>query len=197
MWLKAVKITGFRSLRETRWIELFDLIAFIGQNDGGKTACTDAIRLLLDRSARPDEGDFSWETPSGQESHCRAERIVVEAKLAVQEKDEEAVRQIIGADLAEIHVKRTFVLNGESSLTMIGEVPSHEDFRGNWEGDTVPNLRRLSSNHGIDISGASLKAEIVGRMRDWLRDEPTVEGERELPNSFFDLLPRVEVFSSS
>lgn len=57
MWLRAAKITNFRSLRGTDWIELSDLIAFIGQNDGGKTACTDAMRLLLDRSARPDEGD--------------------------------------------------------------------------------------------------------------------------------------------
>ena len=131
MWLEAVKITNFRSLRETAWIKISDLVAFIGQNDGGKTACTDALRLLLDRSARPDEGDFSWETISGQESHCRAESIVVEAKLAVQEKDKDRVQELLGADTAEIHIKRTFILNGGSSLSMIGEVPAHEDFRDN------------------------------------------------------------------
>lgn len=197
MRLEAVKITNFRSLRETAWIKVSDLIAFIGQNDGGKTACTDAIRLLLDRSARPDEGDFSWESISGQESHCRAESIVVEAKLTVQEKDEDRLQELLGADTAEVHVKRTFVLNGGSSLSMIGEVPAHEDFRGNWEGHTLPNLRSLADEHGVDISGVSLKADIVGKIRDWLQNEPTVEGERELPNGFFDLLPRVEVFSSS
>lgn len=197
VWFRAVKVKDFRSLRETGWIALSDLVAFIGQNDGGKTACTDAIKLLVDRSARPDEGGFSWQTVSERDSHCRAESIVVEAKLAVQEKDEERVREILGADAAEIHVKRTFVLNGASSLVMIGEVPAHEDFRANWEGNTVPNLRRLVSEHGIDIGGASLKGEIVGRIKEWLRDEPTVEGERELPNGFFDLLPRVVVFSSS
>lgn len=121
VWLRAVKVENFRSLRETRWIGLSDLVALIGQNDGGKTACTDAIRLLVDRFARPDEGDFSWEMALGQESHCRAERIVVEAKLDVQEKDEERVREILGADAAEIHVKRTFVLNGESSLEAVRE----------------------------------------------------------------------------
>ena len=197
MWLKAVKVRNFRSLHETHWIELCDLIAFIGQNDGGKTACTDAIRLLVDRSARPDEEDFSWQTVSGQDSHCRAESIVVEAKLTVQEKDEERVREILGGDAAEIHVKRTFVLNGESSLVMVGEVPAHEDFRGNWEGNTIPNLRRLATEQGVDLGGASLKAEIVGSMKEWLRNEPTVEGERELPNGFFELLPRAEVFASS
>ncbi len=197
MWLRAVKVKNFRSLRETQWIELSDLIAFIGQNDGGKTACTDAIRLLVDRSARPDEGDFSWQTVSGRDSHCRAESLVVEAKLTVQEKDEVRVQEILGADAAEIHLKRTFVLNGESSLVLIGKVPAHEDFRGNWEGNTVPNLRRLATEHGVDLGRASLKADIVSRMKEWLRDEPTVEGERELPNGFFDLLPRVEVFSSS
>jgi putative ATP-dependent endonuclease of OLD family len=197
VWLRAVKITNFRSLRETHWIELSDLIAFIGQNDGGKTACTDAIRLLLDGSARPDEGDFSWETSSGRQNHCRAESIVVEAILAVQEKDEERVREVLGTDAAEIHIKRSFVLKGASSLAMIGEVPTHEDFRGNWEGYTVPNLRRLASEYGVDLGGASLKADIVGKIKGWLQNEPTVEGERELPNSFFDLLPRVEVFSSS
>lgn len=122
MRLRAVKITNFRSLRESDWIEVSYLIAFIGQNDGGKTACTDAMRLLLDRSAKPDEGDFSWEMISGQESHCRAESIVVEAKLTVQEKDQDRVQELLGADMAEVHVKRTFVLNGGSSLSMIGEV---------------------------------------------------------------------------
>ena len=197
VWLEAVKITNFRSLRETTWIKISDLIAFIGQNDGGKTACTDAMRLLLDRSARPDEGDFSWETISGQESHCRAESIVVEAKLAVQEKDKGRVQELLGAGATETHIKRTFVLNGESSLSMIGEVPAHENFRDNREGHTVPNLKKLANEHGIELSGASLKADIVGKIRDWLQNEPTVQGERELPNSFFDLLPRVEVFSSS
>ncbi len=197
MWFRAVKVKDFRSLRETGWIALSDLVAFIGQNDGGKTACTDAIKLLVDRSARPDEGGFSWQTVSERDSHCRAESIVVEAKLAVQEKDEERVREILGADAAEIHVKRTFVLNGASSLVMIGEVPAHEDFRANWEGSTVQNLRGLATKHGIDISGAPLKADIVGRMKEWLRGEPTVEGERDLPNGFFDHLPRVVMFSSS
>ena len=61
----------------------------------------------------------------------------------------------------------------------------------------MPDLKKLAAKHGVDFSGASLKAEIVVRIKGWLRDEPTVEGERELPNGFFDLLPRVEVFASS
>jgi predicted ATP-dependent endonuclease of OLD family len=195
--LRAVRLANFRSLRDTDWIKISDLIAFIGENDGGKTACTDAIKLLLDRTARPDEADFSWEKITGEESHCRAESIVIEAKLSVQEKDEDKVREVLGAAAAELHIKRTFVLNGGSSLAMIGEVPAHEDFRGNWEENTVPQLRKLANEHSIDISGASLKADIVAKIRDWLQDEPTVEGERELPNGFFDLLPRVEIFSSS
>lgn len=72
-----------------------------------------------------------------------------------------------------------------------------KNFRDNWEGHTVPNLRSLADEHGVDVSGVSLKADIVGKIREWLENEPTVEGERELPNGFFDLLPRVEVFSSS
>lgn len=129
MRLEAVKITNFRSLRETAWIKVSDLIAFIGQNDGGKTACTDAIRLLVERSSRPDEADFSWEMVSDQESHCRAESIVVEAKLTVQDKDQDQVEQILGTDATEVHVKRTFILNGGSSLSMIGEVPTYEELQ--------------------------------------------------------------------
>ncbi len=56
VWLRVVKVKNFRSLRETGWIGFSDLVAFIGQNDGGKTACTDAVRLLVDRSARLDGG---------------------------------------------------------------------------------------------------------------------------------------------
>lgn len=172
MRLEAVKVTNFRSLRETDWIKVSDLIAFIGQNDGGKTACTDAIGLLLERSARPDEGDFSWEPISGQESHCRAESIVVEAKLTVQEKDKDRVQEALGADATEIHIKRTFILNGG---TRFGSPRQQRKRTLILDREPYRYQKFISDIAGQDIKSHDGDPKLaIRQVRNWLSSSPTM-----------------------
>lgn len=110
MILLEVRISNFRSLKETNWVKIHDLTAFIGENDGGKTACTDAIKLLFDKAAKPEEGDFTWEYDADENRHRRAEKIILEAKLKVKETEVKQVTEILGQEERIIHVKKRLTL---------------------------------------------------------------------------------------
>lgn len=62
---------------------------------------------------------------------------------------------------------------------------------------TVADLKELATRYDIDLSGATNKGLILKRIQEWVNDQPTVEGEKAIPAPLLQLLPRVEVFSSS
>ncbi len=195
--LKEFKAQNFRSLHQTDWIKVFDITAFIGENDGGKTACTDAIRLLFDRNGKPEEGDFTWENAEDEHNHRRSQIINLEAKLEVKDDELERIIEIVGQEIRELHIKKLFNIDGSSSFTLIGQVPEIEDFQENWQSKTVQELKDLANVHGIDLTGVTNKAPIIQRIQEWVNTKPTIEGEKALPGQLLPLLPRVELFSSS
>ncbi len=196
MNLTEIKITGFRSLKETEWIKIHDLTAFIGENDGGKTACTDAIKLLFDKTSKPDVGDFTW-VYDEEDEHHRATIIVLQAMLQVKDREREQIIEILNEDIDTIHVKRTFNLDNTSSFSIVGQVPEIQEFRENWQGKTVAELKELARRYNIDLTGRTNKGPIVEKIQEWVSGRPTVEGEKAIPVPLLLLLPRVELFSSS
>lgn len=196
MRLQSVKIFNFRSLEETSWLGVYDLTAFIGENDGGKTACTEAVHLLLEKTARPDEEDFRLEVTDAGEPE-RSDTITIEAVLECGEEERALVYDATGFETNMLHIKRRFHRDRASELVVRGPVTQHEEFLGDWPKYTVDRLRELSEKYGIELDGVKLKQDTVDRISAWLAEQPTVDGEKELPGAFFELMPRFEVFSSS
>lgn len=192
MRLKAIKIANFKSLRETGWIDVFDLTAFIGENDGGKTACTEAIRLLCNKIAKPDPTHFTYET-----AECRATEMTIEAKLEIADSDRTFLQGEIDEDTNRVHLKKILVQDVQPVYRLLGQVPEQEEFREDWKARTIPDLKELAGKYSVDLTGLSRKAEIIDQIQNWVKEQPTVEGERTASSSLLDCLPRVEIFSSS
>lgn len=198
MKLKSIKVKNFRSLRNTDWIKINDLTAFIGENDGGKTAGTEIIRLLCDKSAKVEEGDFTWIKADGNaEELIREKVIILEGKLTVKSEEKEIVTEVIGEEIDEIHIRKKFYFNGTSELLIETMVPQLEQFREDWESNTVPVIKDLADQHSIDITGVGTKGPIIKKINDWLILQPKIIGEKTLSNQIIGILPRVEVFSAS
>lgn len=196
MRLQSVKISNFRSLEETNWLRIYDLTAFIGENDGGKTACTEAMRLLLEKTARPDEGDFRLSVAETG-GYDQSTTITVEAMVEADEQDREVLHDATGFNTDRLHITRRFHLDGTIELVAVGQVSQLAEFRGDWPNYNMDSLRQLSERYGIELAGAKRKKEVVDKIQTWLDRQPTVEGEKELPATFCELLPKFEVFSSS
>lgn len=196
MRLQSVKIFNFRSLEETSWLGIYDLTAFIGENDGGKTACTEAVRLLLEKTSRPDEEDFRLSVAEDGEPE-RSDTINIEAVFECGKEERALVYDATGFETNRLHIKRRFHRDRSSELVAMGPVTQHEEFRGDWPKYNLDRLHELSNKHGIDLDGVKLKQDTVDRISAWLAKQPFVDGEKELSTAFFELLPRFEVFSSS
>lgn len=197
MLLENVRIHNFRSLKDTGWVHIHDITAFIGENDGGKTACTSAIQLIFEKNSKVEEGDFTWEKSNGQNQTLRAETIILEAKLKVKNEEKEEVSSILGEKKCEIHIKKVFHLNGTIDMLLFTQIPEIEEFREDWESKTIPLLKELAGKYNIDLEGVSKKGEIVEKINEWVNMHPKVPGEKLVPSRLLSFLPRVEIFSST
>ncbi|GAB6152804.1 hypothetical protein JCM17380_15540 [Desulfosporosinus burensis] len=195
MKLSEFKIENFRSHKLTDWVKVHDLTAFIGENDGGKTASTDALRLLFSTPNKPEEGDYTWDTDGN--GLCQCDEIIIEAKLLpVKESEKEIVTSVLG-EISEVHIKKKWKKDGTSIFTIIGQVSSIQEFQSNWKGNVIGDLKSLAEKYHIDLVGKSLKADIVGKISEWVDSQPKATGEMAMVTEIQKLLPRVEVFSSS
>ena len=183
----------FRCLYETGWIPIHDLTVLIGENDGGKTATIDALEILLG-DKEPDREDFSF-IPG---SHDRSEEeMVLEAKLALDSHDLWELEEICGYSLDSMVLLREFKVDSASPLKYRTMVHPDDRLQADLNGYTLETLRAIAKEHGIDLSGAQRKSEVIDAFESWLASQPLVEGTRQLPRDATRLLPQIQVFSSA
>jgi putative ATP-dependent endonuclease of the OLD family len=192
----SIKVENFRSLLKTEWINIYDLTAFIGENDSGKSACIDALKLLFDKSAKPDSEDYSLFLEEDSEEFKQANSMSIEALLELSEGEIDQIAYLVGSNKNVLHIKRQFTSDGKSSYSHFGEIPENEGFRGLWSQGTIVELKLLAEKNQVDVPKNAPKSEIITVLGSWLTKQPTTVGERSFSPTGIAMLPRVEIFST-
>jgi putative ATP-dependent endonuclease of the OLD family len=196
MNLKLFKATNFRSLVDTGWIKIHDLTAFIGENDSGKSACIDAIKILFEKNSRPDLDDFARIIDSVNEETTVHEIIILEAVLELSDLEFSEISREIPLYANQIHYKKVVnIAESVVKLLYVGQVSQVEDFSGNWRLLNLQPLKELVEKHSIPTTKAK-KDELIEEINLWVQRQPKMEGDLDLPTSVFMRFPRVEVFST-
>lgn len=198
MKLEALRIKGFRSLRELDWVPLYNITILTGGNDTGKSSFIDALNLLFTDKSRVSEQDFSR---FGSE---QAGEIVIEGRLRLNAKEIEKLNQATSnaADFVTdnyLHVRRMFTKDGNQSLeakkmvcadTRVERVLAQpREFR-------AQDVIDLCNELGIDISDCRNQDQRLEKLGQWRSEQALIEGWVPLPDFLRSFLPRVQLFSS-
>lgn len=198
MELTGFQAVNFRSLVDNGWIELSDLSIFTGENDGGKTATLDALEIFLNPKGAPTLDDY-WTSGTSAQMDTTPDLppITLQARFHLRDNERAILSAIWGLDEESIEILRVFTY-GEPppSYLLRAETYNDERFRKPLDDCTIPELKTLAESLGIDILGANLKQEHVDRIREWLREQPLIETEVELPDGLVKQLPEFQLFSS-
>ncbi|MEW6572172.1 MAG: ATP-binding protein [Bacillota bacterium] len=198
MLLEAVRVKGFRSLRELDWVPLYNITILTGGNDTGKSSFIEAINLLFNDRSRVLEQDFS------RFGGIQAGEIVIEARLRLNAKEIEKLNEVASnaADFVTnncLYVRRVFTKDGNQSLeakkmvcadTRVERVLAQpREFR-------AQDVIDLCNELGIDISDCRNQDQRLEKLGQWRSEQALIEGWVPVPGFLRSFLPFVESFSS-
>ncbi len=110
MKLEKFRVTNFRSVKDSGWVSVGDLTAFVGRNEAGKTNLLQALRML-DREMVAQPLALTRDFPADLASTDHAENDpVVRAVWALEDHEREALAEVYapGRDLAQVEVSRGY-----------------------------------------------------------------------------------------
>lgn len=175
--LEYVTVRGFRSLSDTGPVYLGEsLTVLAGENDGGKTAFIDALRLLL--------GDYEPDSEDKSKWLSESDAIMVEGALVSRDGSR------------SVRIRTTS--NPPGPLDRQIESRTHVALKTTPALMKVDELREALRRGGLSSSG--LKEALVQRLQDWLDTQPEADfvvDWRPLSAGEVRLLPYITRFSSS
>lgn len=198
MILEAVKVKGFRCLRELDWVPLHNITILTGGNDTGKSSFIDAVNLLFSDRSRVSEQDFS------RFGTDQAGEIVIEGRLRFSAKEIEKLDQA-ASNVADfmidncLHVRKVFTKDGHQSLEakkMVCADTRVEQILAQPRGFKAQDVINLCSELGIDISDCRNQDQRLEKLRQWRSEGTLVEGWVPVPGFLTPFLPFVQLFSS-
>jgi len=92
MMLTAFKVTNYRCVLDSNWIELKDLAVLVGKNEAGKTAILRALHKF--NPSKPDPYNMDREWPRGHRQSRDPKAPVVTAKFAFSAEEKEQLRTV-------------------------------------------------------------------------------------------------------
>ncbi|AEG15640.1 SMC domain protein [Desulfofundulus kuznetsovii DSM 6115] len=197
MILEAIRVKGFRSLRELDWVPLYNITILTGGNDTGKSSFIEAVNILFSERNRLSEQDFSRFVSE------QAGEIVIEGRLRLNTEEIKKLKEI-ESNAAELitddclYIRKVIAKDGSQSLDVKKMVC--EDIR--VEQILVqPRVRAqevidLCNELGIDISDSRNQEHRLEKLRQWRSEQHLVEGWVPVTASLRQFLPLIELFSS-
>jgi len=190
--LEAIQISGFRSFASpTKVLVGSQMTAFIGENDGGKTACLDAIHFLLGDYS-PIEDDYTKSAGGSVSS------ITVEGWFRTTSEDEHRLLAEASTPSTEIlHVIVVATRSGSPVRTMERNVPADPRLNVDLSAMIVANLKEFATHNGVDVSSCQRKESYVMTLTDWLQSQPHSLGSGSLPKQIQERFPSLVSFDSA
>ena len=198
MELTAFRVSNYRSLVDNDWITLSNLSIFTGENDGGKTATLNVLEIFLDPKGIPHPDDYSKAVNlDQQDTTATASTITIRARFHLGENELAILSAIWAVGEENIEVKRVFQLENPSPpYLFLAETYDDFRFKKPLDDNTIAELKKIAEDFSINIVGISLKQDYVDAIRDWLREQPKVSSEVELPEGLVKQIPSIQIFSS-
>ncbi|NNL85741.1 MAG: AAA family ATPase [Myxococcales bacterium] len=123
MKLEKFRVTNFRSVKDSGWVSLGELTAFVGRNEAGKTNLLQALRML-DREWVVQPLALTRDFPADLASNDHGENDpVVRAVWALDDSERESLAAVYapGKDLTHIEVSRGYAAGLQVALGEPGE----------------------------------------------------------------------------
>ena len=100
MKFERFKVTNYRNIRDSGWINLCDVTAFVGQNEAGKSNLFDALYRLnpFVESASYDI-DEDWPVDDWENKADAGEAIVCEAEFSLDVSDIQSLYDFAALEL--------------------------------------------------------------------------------------------------
>ena len=192
MKLNVIRISGFRSFANaTRIVLSPQMTALIGENDGGKTACLDAIRLLLG-TYNPTEDDYT--KLAGQP----VDTIIIDGWFEVSSDEERQLLRDFSAPIMEdLHVIASASPLGRVDYAVDREIPADPDLNVDLPNLTIPDLKSFAEQNSIDVSHCQRKEQYVDILARWLQSQPHSVGPGPLPKQIRAQFPSLVTFDSA
>lgn len=200
MHLKAIRVSGYRSLADIGWIPITDITVLTGVNDGGKTAFLSAVRELFDQRL-----GVSFQDYTKLLDDTVAQEICIEAKLILDEVEQKDLKESI--PLFEeylfgdntVFLRKFVTADPPQGLQQIKKLCFPDERIEKViirPPQRVAEITSLCEEHGIDISGCTNNEQRIEVIKQWRQGQSLVEKWVEVPNVLRQVLPLVEVFSS-
>lgn len=119
MKLKRFRVTNFRSILDSGWVDVGDVVAIVGKNESGKTSLLQALAKFNPHKEQPYSLDREW--PRGRRKERSSKQTVIETEFEFSEVERHT--------LAQIH----------ESATTITAVRIRKDYEGSFYYTFLPD----------------------------------------------------------
>lgn len=146
MKLSRFKVSNFRSIDDSGWVELADIAVIVGKNESGKTSLLKALWKFNPFKETPYDLDREW--PRGRRKERSDDKIVIETEFDFSIEEQAALSEIhkSAASLTGVRIKKDF--KGTFLHTFLPDAPDRKR-------DTEWVVSVLEESFGTVPDGAS------------------------------------------
>lgn len=183
MRLARARITNFRSIEDSGWVEIEDVSCLVGKNESGKTNFLQALAHTNPPDGISDAFDLTDDFPRRRLSDIEAELKnegasspqAVEVEYRLDEGEVEALAERFGAGAVVFDDAPTV------------QVTKDYDSRKAWSfsTDEAAAIKHLTADHGL--TGSAAKAKTVAELRERA-------GAEDAPEALTDVLAAVDAW---
>lgn len=171
MRLARVRITDFRSIEDSGWVEVEDVACLVGKNESGKTNFLQALARTNPPTSISDAFDLTDDFPRRRLSDVEAELKdedaawpkAVEVEYRLDDSELEALNKRFGSG--------TVKFGDTSVVTVTKDYRSHKTWR--FTTDEAAAVDHLATEHRI--TGAASKVNTIRELRELAAAEETPE----------------------
>ncbi len=102
MRLNRARVTKFRGIDDSGWVDFCDVTCMVGKNESGKTAFLEALGRLRPVPGQPGGFDPVFDYPSKEygayrRKHAEKPAVVVQAEYSLSAAEEKGIENTFGA----------------------------------------------------------------------------------------------------
>lgn len=177
MKLERFKVTNFRSIIDSGWVNTGDIAVIVGKNESGKTSLLKALWKFNPFEKQPYSLDREW--PRGRRKERSTESVVVEAEFSFTPDELDELRNIHDSvqSVTGVRIKRKY--DGGFIYSFLPENPDNSPVL-DW---TVSLLEReLGSPNGSDHFKSQYKAAWTAFLEEVREKGGAVHASKQLPS---------------